>query len=137
VNAAVDYALPDDLDPLRQRCDHIPAAVLRAKIDAREVVVARRQGQIVGWLTTTLLWDLFPFINLLVVAEAHRRQGIGRQIVAFVEAQARAAGAAHLLTSSQADEEGQHFWRAVGFHDVGGLRLGDVPLEIFFAKALA
>jgi GNAT superfamily N-acetyltransferase len=137
MNVTLDYARPGDLDLLRQRCDHIAPPVLQAKIAAREVVVARHQGQIVGWMTTTLLWDLFPFINLLVVAEGHRRQGIGRQMVQFVESRARAAGASHLLTSSQADEEGQHFWRRMGFHDVGGLRLGDVPLEIFFAKALA
>ena len=96
--------------------------------------MARCEGQIVGWLTYTLLYDTVPFVNLLVVAEAYRGKGLGTRLVQFWEGEVERAGADTVLTSSMANERGQRFWRKMGYRDVGGMVLADEPLEVFFRK---
>ncbi len=45
-----------------------------------------------------------------------------------------------LLTSTQADETAQHFYRKLGYKDCGGLIINipayAQPMELFFAKEL-
>ena len=136
MEAAIEYAVGGDLDALRERYRRISPDVLKKKISAKEVLVARCEGQIVGWLTYTLLYDTVPFVNLLVVAEGYRGKGLGTQLVRFWEDEGRRAGADAVMTSSMANEQGQHFWRKMGYRDVGGLLLADEPLEVFFRKDL-
>jgi len=40
------------------------------------------------------------------------------------------------MTSTQSDESGQHFFRKVGYEDVGSLLLPPEPLEIMLMKRL-
>ena len=41
-----------------------------------------------------------------------------------------------VMTSSQSDEDGQHFYRKLGYIDAGSLVLPEEPLEVFFIKKL-
>ena len=42
-----------------------------------------------------------------------------------------------VYTSTQADEDAQHFYRKRGYEDVGGFRLpGQEPLELILCKRL-
>lgn len=45
-----------------------------------------------------------------------------------------------LLTSTQVDEEAQHFYRKLGYKDCGGLIIDipkhEQPMEMFFVKAI-
>ena len=41
-----------------------------------------------------------------------------------------------VMTSSQSDEKAQHFYRKLGYSDVGSLTLPKEPLEIIFMKKL-
>ncbi|MBN1342589.1 MAG: GNAT family N-acetyltransferase [Phycisphaerae bacterium] len=135
----VECALASDLDSLVDHCPGKSEDVLRRKIEAGEAIIARLEGAIVGWMTYVLLYDVIPFINELGVIAAHRRKGVGTQLVGFLESKAVEAGMLRIMTSSLADEEGQHFWRKLGFMDVGGVLLGnmgDEALEIFFRKDL-
>ncbi|MBD3242002.1 MAG: GNAT family N-acetyltransferase [Chitinivibrionales bacterium] len=136
MQATVSYATPDDFAAL-SFCYTRPAPdILKRKISSREVMVAKIDNLVVGLLTYTLLYDTIPFVNELWVAEEHRRHGIGTQLVAFFESEARRGGATQVMTSSQADEDGQHFWRTIGFSDAGGVLLPGQSLEIFFRKDL-
>ena len=132
--ATIEYANDGDLDSLIEHHHRVSPDLLGRKISVKEVVVARCEGQTVGWLTYTLLYDMVPFVNLLVVAEAYRGKGIGTQLVQFWEREVEGAGADAVMTSSMANEQGQHFWRKMGYKDVGGMVLADEPLEVFFRK---
>lgn len=41
-----------------------------------------------------------------------------------------------VMTSTQSDEDAQHFYRKLGYRDVGCLLLDTQPLEIILIKAL-
>ena len=57
-------------------------------------------------------------------------------MVEFFESQMKEQGFSDTMTSSLANEEGQHFWRKMGYKDIGGFLLADEPLEVCFKKKL-
>ncbi len=96
--------------------------------------------QPVGLLRYNQFWDNTPFCTFLYIAEAFRRKGSGRLLMEHWEQDMRARGYGMLLTSTQADENAQHFYRKLGYKDCGGLVL-DIPafaqpMELFFVKEI-
>lgn len=90
-----------------------------------------------GWLRFGYLWDAIPFMNLLFVLEPHRGRGLGRGLVLFWEDQMRQRGYGRVMTSTQADEDAQHFYRRLGYADVGRFTLPDAPAaELLLVKSL-
>lgn len=86
------------------RGGELPPQVLARKVEAGEVWLALRDGEPVGYLRLEYLWSTLPYIGLIRVLEPHRRQGVGRRLLAAAEEELRAAGCAALYSSSQADE---------------------------------
>ncbi|MCS4464928.1 hypothetical protein JTT01_16190 [Clostridium botulinum] len=41
-----------------------------------------------------------------------------------------------VMTSTLSNEQAQHFYRKLGYKDVGSLLLDDEPLEIIFTKSI-
>jgi GNAT superfamily N-acetyltransferase len=75
-------------------------------------------------------------MNMLFVLEAARGQGIGTKLVAVWEARMREVGCPRIMTSTQANESAQHFYRKLGYVDAGTLLLPGEPLEIVLIKDL-
>ena len=94
----------------------------------------------VGLMHHCILWERLPFLNLLLVTPEHRRKGLGAKAMGLWEQEMKAQGFAMVLTSTQADEEAQHFYRCLGYVDCGGLVFHhtplDQPLELFLYKVL-
>ncbi len=109
---------------------------LDRKIAAGEIYVMLGNDLYLGWLRFNYFWDAIPFINLLQIEKAYRRNGLGRKLVQSWEEVMRAEGWKLLMTSSLADESAQHFWRKIGYLDSGALLLPREPLEIIFQKEL-
>ena len=91
-------------------------------------------------LRYSLFWDSIPFCTLLYVREEEQRKGYGRILMEYWEKDMRARGYGLVLTSTQEDEEAQHFYRAVGYRDCGELNLPfpgyEQPRELILGKAL-
>lgn len=117
--------------------DHVPEAVFLRKIREGEALTAEEDGRPVAILRWNFFWDEIPFCNLLYVVRDRQRCGIGRALMTAWERGMRTAGYDRVLVSTQADEEGQHFYRRLGYRDCGALMLtlGD-PTELFFVKEL-
>lgn len=97
-------------------------AELRRKVQAQEMVVADLDGELVGLLRLDYLWSSIPHVAQVRVVEPHRREGIGRALVTFVEQQARSRGTNKILSSTRPDKIGAHAWhRQIGFTDCGSL----------------
>jgi GNAT superfamily N-acetyltransferase len=76
-------------------------------------VVARRDGELVGWVNVA--WDggVHAFILDTLVAASARRTGIGTELVAIATVHARAAGCEWLHVDFE--EHLRSFYRACGF----------------------
>ena len=57
--------------------------VIKRKVTQREIIVAEKSGQLVGYLCLEYLWSLVPYIALIWVVEDQRRQGIGKPYCAI------------------------------------------------------
>ena len=94
----------------------------------------------IGLLRWSLFWDNIPFCNLLYVVDDHQRKGLGRRLAAYWEKDMRTRGYDLVMTSTQSDEEAQHFWRKMGYRDCGGLTLPfpghEQPTELILGKSL-
>lgn len=93
-----------------------------------------------GLLNYCLLWEQLPFLNLLLIAPGCRGQGFGAAAMALWEQDMKKQGFSMALTSTQADETAQHFYRRLGYVDCGGLVFHhtplEQPLELFLYKTL-
>ena len=121
---------------LHEHDRHISAQELSAAIERGRILLAELDGELIGWLRWNLFWDNTPFMNLLYLLLGERRQGYGRQLVEHWEQQMRQAGYDKVLTSTQSDEEGQLFYRALGYTDAGCLLLPGEVAELLFCKEL-
>ncbi len=89
-------------------------------------IVLKENGQAIGWLRYGLFWDIIPY----------KRKGLGKQLVFFWESEMRKCGHKLVMTSSQSNEEGQHFYGELEYKDAGSLLVPKEPLEIIFIKYL-
>lgn len=102
---------------------------MRRQMEAARVVerpfLALFNQQPVGFACLRLIpmvCDLHPYAELteLFVLDAARRQGVGRALVAHVEAVARQAGAVRMGLMTGLDNlEAQAFYRTIGYSDDG------------------
>jgi GNAT superfamily N-acetyltransferase len=131
----IECAGTEDVAAIRP-LEHISRERLLEKVVGHQMLVARLDGATVGWLRFGYLWDQIPFMNMLYVLEPHRGRGIGRQLVSFWEDQMRQGGYGRVMTSTQADENAQHFYRKLGYADIGGFVLPGETMELVLHKAL-
>jgi len=115
---------------------HVTEEVLRKKISDKEILIAESGNEIVGWFRFGYFWDNIPFMNMLIIEEDYRRKGIGRKLVHCWEEEMKMKKHKYVLTSTQSDEEAQHFYRKLGYNDAGSLILPGEVLEIIFIKTL-
>ncbi len=96
---------------------------------------------VIGVLRYNLFWDNSPFCTMLFVKEEFQNKGYGRKLMEFWEKDMKALGYGMIMTSTQVDEDAQHFYRKLGYKDSGGLLIDIVgyeqPMELFFIKALS
>lgn len=136
----VRFAGPEDLEWCVVEDDQVTEQVIRHKIVNDEIVIAELDGQPIGYLRLEYLWSNIPYIGVIFVIELYRHEGIGRKILAFLEAYLASRGHDQLLSSSQVNETEPQAWhRSVGFVECGilsGINEGSIG-EVFFRKALS
>ncbi len=94
----------------------------------------------VGVLRYNLIWDITPFLTLIYLEEAYRGQGFGSKAMLHWESEMRALGYKMVMTSTQVDEQAQHFYRKLGYIDRGGVFFDNTPMaqpqELFMIKVI-
>ena len=137
---SVRYAGEKDRDFWLRLDRHLPEAEFSRKVRDRQGYVLLEAGRQVGLLRYGLFWDSIPFCSLLYIEAEHRGRGGGRALMGRWEEEMQAAGHDLVLTSTQADETAQHFYRKLGYRDCGGLLLHvkgrEQPTELFLLKEL-
>lgn len=115
---------------------HLSTAEFHKKVRDRQGYVLFFGNKPAGVLRYNLFWDNTPFCTLLYVAESERGKGCGKALMQHWEADMKARGYRFLLTSTQIDEDAQHFYRKLGYRDCGNLNVPDQPTELFLSKYL-
>lgn len=94
----------------------------------------------VGVMRYNLLWDSTPFLTLIYLEDHYRTRGYGRQALLFWEKEMQLLGHKMVMTSTQVDEQAQHFYRKLGYLERGSLFLDGTPIaqaqEMFLLKLL-
>jgi len=100
----------------------------------------RHQGDLVGTMTIRIIWFRGPYIQLLALTPAVQGRGIGRVLMAFVEAQARASNQRNLWVAATETNTGAvRFYERHGFvrtAAIDGL-VADGITELLLRKRLA
>lgn len=130
----IRLAEESDFEILSQNDKHISAEILKKKIADKNILVAEIDGEFAGWLRYNLFWDEIPFMNMLFVIEKFRGIGIGEKLVRDWESLMFGSGHKMLLTSTQANEYAQHFYRKLGYKDLGGFTPFGEEYEIILGK---
>ncbi|WP_277405636.1 GNAT family N-acetyltransferase [Lacrimispora xylanisolvens] len=93
-----------------------------------------------GLLRYNLFWDNTPFCTMLYVDSGSRGRGYGKKLMEFWEKDMESMGYGMLMTSTQVDEDAQHFYRKLGYQDSGGLIINipgyEQPMELFLIKKI-
>lgn len=133
----IQFATASDYEYIAARDKHIVKALIKSKIDGQEIFILRGdENQEIGWMRFGYFWDNTPFMNMLWLDEEYRGWGYGKQIVLHWEELMREKGFKVVMTSTQSNEEAQHFYRKLGYKDVGCLLQEADPLEIILTKSL-
>ena len=130
----IRYAENTDYLWLKENDKHISDEILKTKIAAKEIYVVEEGDELAGWLRYNLFWDNIPFMNLIFFPEEYRRKGFGKKLEQYWEKDMKEKGYEKVLTSTQSDEEAQHFYRKMGYTEIGGFKFSDEPLELLFCK---
>ena len=124
----------DDFKELTKLEKHINCDKLNSKILNKEIFVVLNENKIIGWLRFSMFWDEYPFMNMLYIVQEYRNKGYGKKLVCFWEEKLKEKGYKNFMTSTQSDEEAQHFYRNLGYKDIGGFVLPNEPFELILLK---
>ena len=119
---------------------HLSEAEFMLKVrDKRGYIISDGEMSI-GILRYNLFWDNTPFLTLIYINDAYHGKGFGRQAMVFWENEMRELGYKMVMTSTQVDENAQHFYRKLGYMDRGSLFLDNTPFnqpqELLMIKVL-
>ncbi|WP_019639209.1 GNAT family N-acetyltransferase [Paenibacillus fonticola] len=132
----IEMASESDYNFIVGRDRHIAELLVNSKISNGEIYIFREQDKEIGWMRYGYFWDNIPFMNLIWIDEEYRGRGFGKEVVEFWEELMKGRGFKLVMTSTLSNEEAQHFYRKLGYKDVGGLLLENEPLEILMTKQL-
>jgi len=132
----IRFADINDFHWLKEHDKHITDEVLKNKINAKEIYIVQDENELVGWLRYNLFWDNIPFMNMIYILEKYQKKGIGKKLTLHWENEMKNKGFDNVLTSTLSNEEAQHFYRKMGYKEIGGFTYLDEPPEIIFHKGI-
>ena len=119
---------------------HLPEQEFGNKVSGRRGYVLLDENTPIGLLRYALFWDNTPMCTMLFIDEHHRGKGCGKMLMEHWEMDMKVQGYGMLFTSTQVDEEAQHFYRKLGYKDCGGFVIDipgyEQPMELFMVKGI-
>ena len=136
----IRYVQVDDKDFWYSLDKHLPEMEFMNKVRDKRGYVLSQDDVPIGLLRYNLFWDNIPFCTMLFIEKNYQGKGYGRKLMEFWENDMRLQGYKILLTSTQVDENSQHFYRKLGYKDCGGFIVDipgyEQPMELFLIKSI-
>ena len=134
----IRYVENNDKESWYKYDQHLSEEEFKNKVLSKRGYVLLENNKIIGVLRYNLFWDNIPFCTLLFIDFKYHKKGYGRKMMKFWEEEMKSKGYGMVLTSTQIDEESQHFYRKLGYKDCGSLDITipkyAQPLEIILSK---
>ena len=138
MNISVRFAEESDYEYLHWQ-HPLKDEVLLHQIQSRHIMVAIVDGKHVGHIRYEFMWGHLPFLSLIMVKTRYQRQGIGKELLSFLEDVLKLHDHSYYISSSMENEPKPQAWhKHMGFQEIGLLsninenRIG----ETFFRKVL-
>ena len=90
---------------------HLPEREFENKVSLKQGYVLLKDEKPIGLLRYNLFWDNTPFGTMLYVASDYQGQGFGKALMRHWEEEMRQFGYGMVMTSTQVDENAQHFYK--------------------------
>lgn len=136
----IRYVQMDDKEFWFSFDKHLPEEQFEKKVRDKQGYVLFENGYPVGVLRYNLFWDNTPFCNMLFIDANFRGKGYGKELMKYWEDDMKSQGYGMVMTSTQVDEDAQHFYRKLGYIECGGFVINipgyEQPMEMFFIKAI-
>jgi len=108
---------------------HIQEHELDLKFRDKRAYVLHKGNKPIGIVRYNLFWDNIPFLTLIHIEEPHHGMGYGKQFLLHWESEMRKLGYKMVMTSTQVDEQAQHFYSKLGYIARGSLSFDGMPFE--------
>ena len=136
----IRYVAEKDKDFWYRLDKHLPESEFEKKVRDRQGYVIFEDGEAVGLLRYNLFWDNTPFCTMLFVDWSRQKNGYGKALMKYWENDMKSCGYEMVMTSTQVDENAQHFYRKIGYKDCGGFTVDipgyEQPMEMIMMKDL-
>lgn len=136
----IRYVQPCDKEFWYSLDRHLPEKEFEHKVRDKRGYVLFDNKKPVGILRYNLFWDNTPFCTMLVIDDKVQKNGYGTRLMKHWEHDMKSQGYDMLLTSTQVNEEAQHFYRKLGYKDCGGFIIEipghEQPMELFLIKGI-
>lgn len=134
------FATLEDAELWNRFDHHLSRSGFEKKVGEKMAWILYIEDFPAGVLRWGMFWDTIPFLNLIYLDSSCRRNGLGRWAMGCWEKEMRRQGYPLVMVSTQVDEEAQHFYRKLGYRDIGAITMDfpgfELPLEMFLAKDL-
>ena len=123
-------------------CDgnNLSESEFELKVRDKRCYILRHDDEVIGVMVFNLIFDFIPFLTLMYLEEPYRNKGFGTKAMAHWEEEMCSLGYKMIMISTQVDENAQHFYRKLGYKDMGSIVMDiapyQQPLEMFMGKAL-
>ncbi|MCL2593229.1 MAG: GNAT family N-acetyltransferase [Defluviitaleaceae bacterium] len=136
----ITYATLEDIGYVVHPDGNLSESEFERKVRDKRCYILHYNEKRIGVMVYNLMFDFVPFLTLMHIEGAYQRQGIGTKAVEFWENEMKEQGFKMIMVSTQVDESGQHFYRKMGYKDMGSIVM-DIspykqPLEMFLGKSL-
>lgn len=119
---------------------HLPEQEFDNKVINKRGYVLLDDNKQIGLLRYNLFWDNTPFCTMLFIDLNYHGKDYDSKLMEHWENDMKSQGYSMLLTSTQVDEEAQHFYRKLGYKDCGGFVIDvkgyEQPIEMFLIKGI-
>ena len=120
--------------------NHMSEDEFLLKVRDKRAYIISDDNKPIGVMRYNLFWDNTPFLTLIHFEDAYQGKGFGRQAMLAWEKEMRELGYKMVMTSTQVNEQAQHFYRKLGYVEKGCLSFDNTPLEqpmeMFLLKSL-